>query len=97
LSAGSLYDAKVVTRGVNSASKGTARQTVGFIMDGHDTRRDPGSDSELTHIVRVRDGWKTDLEGGRVPLVGIGELKGELTSNKCLRSSSRVCPRDRCQ
>jgi hypothetical protein len=25
----------------------------------------------------VRDGWQTDLEGGRVPLVAIGELKRE--------------------
>jgi len=39
------------------------------------------------------DGWKTDLEGGHVTLVAIGELKGNLTSNKWwMRSSSPVSP-----
>ena len=28
------------------------------------------------------DGWKTDLEGGRVPLVGLGGLRGETDEKK---------------
>jgi hypothetical protein len=43
------------------------------------------------------DGWKTDLEGGRVTLVAIGELRGNLTSNKWwMHSSSPVSPHNRC-
>lgn len=41
-------------------------------MDGHDARRERVyADAEFTCIVRMRDSWKTDLEGGRMPLVSI--------------------------
>jgi hypothetical protein len=35
------------------------------MMDGHDTRRDPGySESELTHIARMRDGGRPISKAG---------------------------------
>jgi hypothetical protein len=76
------YYVRVATRG--SATRGTPRQALNYITDGHDARRDPSySDAELHYIARMDPGWKTDLEGGRVPLVGFGELAGE-TDEKAL-------------
>jgi hypothetical protein len=47
------------------------------------------------------DSWKTDLEGGRVPLVGIGELRGEADDQQMVDGfewSRFPQPlRDRCQ
>jgi hypothetical protein len=51
------------------------RRAVAYITDGHDARRDPAySEAELRYIARMGDGWKTELEGGRLPLVGFGIL-----------------------
>jgi hypothetical protein len=73
-----LYYVKVVTRGAKSVVKGSPAQAIDYITDGHDSRRDAGySDAELAYIARMDPGWKTDLEGGRVPLVGLGSLQGE--------------------
>ena len=70
------YYVRIATRG--SAATGSPRQALNYITDGHDARRDPSySDAELHYIARMDPGWKTDLEGGRVPLVGFGELAGE--------------------
>jgi hypothetical protein len=70
------YYVRVATRG--SPAKGSPRQALNYITDGHDARRDASySDAELHYIARMDPGWKTDLEGGRVPLVGFGELAGE--------------------
>ena len=70
------YYVRISTRG--SAATGSPRQALNYITDGHDARRDPSySDAELHYIARMDPGWKTDLEGGRVPLVGFGELAGE--------------------
>jgi hypothetical protein len=53
-------------------------QTLAHIIDGHDSRRDAGySDAELVYVARMGEGWKTDLEGDRVPLVGFGVLRDE--------------------
>ena len=73
-----MYYVKAVTRSPGAAVKGSPRQAVDYITDGHDLRRDPGySDAELAYIARMGEGWKTDLEGGRVPLVGCGVLATE--------------------
>jgi hypothetical protein len=78
-----LYYVKVVTRGAKSTVKGTPAQALDYISDGHDARRDPGySDAELAYIARMDEGWKTELEGGRVPLVGLGGLRGETDEKK---------------
>ena len=70
------YYVRVATRG--SAKKGTPQQALNYITDGHDARRDSSySDAELHYIARMDPGWKADLEGGRVPLVGFGTLAGE--------------------
>lgn len=48
-----------------------------YISDGHDSRRDPTfSEGEVEYIARMGEGWKTEMEGGRVPLVGFGRLDG---------------------
>jgi hypothetical protein len=72
-----MYYVRVKTRSSGAKAKGTPRQAVAYITDGHDARRDPGySDAEVRYIARMGDGWKTDAEGGRVPLHGLGVLEG---------------------
>jgi hypothetical protein len=81
-----MYYVKAMTRSSGASAKGTPRRAIGYIADNHDARRDPGcSEAELRYIARLGEGWKTELEGGRVPLVGFGTLAGvndpeELTS-----------------
>lgn len=88
-----MYYVKVVTRGATSLKKGTPRQALDYITDSHDTRRDPGySDAELAYIARMDDGWKTDLEGGRVPLVGLGALRND-EDEKEIASAFEYCCR----
>ena len=72
--------------------KGSPRQAIDYITDGHDLRRDPGySDAELAYIARMGDGWKTDLEGGRVPLVGLGALRDEADERVMTADFERAC------
>jgi hypothetical protein len=87
-----VYYVKVVTRGASTRVKGSPRQAIDYITDGHDLRRDPGySDGELAYIARMGDGWKTDLEGGRVPLVGVGALRGETDERAMAKEFERAC------
>jgi hypothetical protein len=70
-----VYYVKVATRSSRASIKGSPRRAVAYITDNHDARRDPGcSDAELKYIARLGEGWKTELEGGRLPLVGFGIL-----------------------
>jgi hypothetical protein len=64
------YYVRVSTRG--TAKCGSPRQTLSYIPDGHDARRAPSlSDAELTYVARMDyPGWRADLEGGYVALVG---------------------------
>jgi hypothetical protein len=93
-----VFYVKVATRGGATATKGSPRQALDYITDGHDTRRDPGySDGELAYIARMGEGWKTDLEGGRVPLTGFGLLAGESDEAKMRAEFEASClPTDRC-
>ena len=98
MGAGRLYYVKVVTRGATAVTaKGSPRQALDYITDGHDSRRDPGySDAELAYIARMGEGWKTDLEGGRVPLVGLGALAGEVDEETMRAAFEESClPHDR--
>jgi hypothetical protein len=84
------YYVRVVTRG--SAKTGSPRHALNYITDAHDVRRDPSySDAELHYIARMDPGWKTDLEGGRVPLVGFGELAGELDEKRLAEGFEESC------
>jgi hypothetical protein len=84
------YYVRVATRG--SAATGSPKQALNYITDGHDARRDPSySDAELHYIARMDPGWKTDLEGGRVPLVGVGALAGELDEKKLAERFEDSC------
>ena len=84
------YYVRVATRG--SAAKGTPKQALNYITDGHDSRRDPSySDAELHYIARMDPGWKTDLEGGRVPLVGCGQLAGERDEGSLASRFEHAC------
>jgi hypothetical protein len=70
-----VYYVKVATRSSRALVRGSPRRAVAYITDNHDARRDPGcSDAELRYIARLGEGWKTELEGGRLPLVGFGIL-----------------------
>jgi hypothetical protein len=90
--AGTVYYVKVVTRGAKTRAKGTTRQAIDYITDGHDTRRDPGySDAELAYVARMGEGWKTELEGGRVPLVGLGSLRGHTDEKRMAEELERAC------
>jgi hypothetical protein len=90
--AGAVYYVKVVTRGANTRVKGSPRQAIDYITDGHDMRRDPGySDAELAYVARMGDGWKTDLEHGRVPLVGLGSLRDESDEKRMAAELERAC------
>jgi hypothetical protein len=81
------------TRG--SAKKGTPRQALNYITDGHDARRDSSySDAEVRYIARMDPGWKADLEGGRVPLAGFGALASEVDQKKLAESFERACVSD---
>jgi hypothetical protein len=63
-----------------------------YITDDHDARRDASySDAELHYIARMDPGWKADLEGGRVPLVGFGELAGELDDKRLAERFEDSC------
>ena len=84
------YYVRVATRG--SAAKGTPRQALNYITDGHDARRDPSySDAELHYIARMDPGWKADLEGGRVPLVGFGVLADEHDEHNLAARFEEAC------
>jgi hypothetical protein len=84
------YYVRVATRG--SAATGSPRQALNYITDGHDARRDPSySDAELHYIARMDPGWKADLEGGRVPLVGFGELTGERDEERLAARFEDAC------
>jgi hypothetical protein len=84
------YYVRVATRG--SAKKGTPGQALNYITDGHDARRDSSySDAELHYIARMDPGWKTDLEGGRVPLVGFGQLSSERDEAQLAKRFEDAC------
>jgi hypothetical protein len=84
---------KVVTRGATAVTaQGSPGQALDYITDGHDSRRDPGySDAELAYVARMGEGWKTDLEGGRVPLMGLGTLRGEVDEAKLAAAFEDAC------
>jgi hypothetical protein len=68
---------KVMTRGEKGTAQGSPSQAMDYLTDGHDQRRVPAfSEGEVEYIARMGEGWKTEMEGGRIPLVGFGILKG---------------------
>lgn len=68
---------KVMTRGEKGTAQGSPSQAMDYLTDGHDQRRGPAfSEGEVEYIARMGEGWKTELEGGRIPMVGFGRLKG---------------------
>ena len=74
-----MYYVKAATRSSGAAKKGSPRRAIEYITDNHDAHRVRGSeysDAELAYIARLGAGPKTELEGGRVPLVGFGVLSG---------------------
>jgi hypothetical protein len=71
-----MYYVRCNTRSSGASAKGTPGQALDYITDAHDAERDPTySHAELTYIARLDPGWKADLEGGRIPLVGLGGLR----------------------
>lgn len=71
------YYVKAMTRGKKGRAKGSPTQAMDYLTDGHDQRRDPAfSDGEVQYIARMGEGWKTEQEGGKVPMVGYGRLEG---------------------
>jgi hypothetical protein len=84
------YYVRVATRG--SAKSGTPSQALNYISDGHDARRDSTfSEAELRYVARMDPGWKADLEGGRVPLVGLGELSSHREQKQLAQEFEAAC------
>lgn len=71
------YYAKVTTRGAKGSAKGSPTQAMDYLQDNHDVKRETAfSDGEIEYVARMGDGWKTEIEGGQIPLVGYGRLDG---------------------
>lgn len=71
------YYVKAMTRGEHGTAKGSPVQAMDYIQDRHDAKRDTVySDGEIEYIARMGEGWKTEIEGGRIPMVGYGRLAG---------------------
>jgi hypothetical protein len=87
-----MYYVRCNTRSSGASAKGTPTQALDYITDAHDAERDPSySHAELAYIARLDPGWKTDLEGGRVPLVGLGSLSGCSDHDTLARSFEAAC------
>jgi hypothetical protein len=71
------FYAKIATRSSGSASKGTPGQAMDYLQDDHDSKRETNMDSEeISYIARMDPGWKTEQEGGQIPLRGYGRAEG---------------------
>jgi hypothetical protein len=71
-----VYYVRCNTRSSGASAKGTPAQALDYITDAHDAERDPSyANEEIRYIARLEPGWKAELEGGRLPLVGLGALK----------------------
>jgi hypothetical protein len=87
-----VYYVRCSTRSSGASSKGTPEQALRYITDAHDAERDPAySYEELRYIARLDPGWKADLEGGRLPLVGLGALYGVHDQQTLAREFGRAC------
>jgi hypothetical protein len=87
-----VYYVKAQTRSSGGSAKGTPEQAFDYITDAHDAQRDPSySDAELAYICRLDPGWKTDLEGGRVPAVGVGALADVTDQDDLRRGLGDAC------
>ena len=87
-----MYYVRCNTRSSGASSKGTPAQAVEYITDTHDSERDPSySNAELRYIARLDEGWKQELEGGRLPLVGLGALAGCSDQIELARAFADAC------
>jgi hypothetical protein len=87
-----VYYVRCATRSSGASAKGTPEQALRYITDAHDAERDPTySNEELRYIARLDSGWKTDLEGGRLRLVGLGRLYGIDDQVELARGFVRAC------
>jgi hypothetical protein len=87
-----VYYVRCATRSSGASAKGTPEQALRYITDAHDAERDPTySRDELRYIARLDPGWKTDLEGGRLRLVGLGQLYGVDDQTVLARAFQRAC------
>jgi hypothetical protein len=87
-----VYYVRCTTRSSGASSKGTPRQALDYVTDVHDQERDPScSRAELTYIARLDPGWKTTLEGGRVPLVGLGAPRSVTDQDTLAREFEAAC------
>ena len=70
-----MYYVRVKTRGPGAAERGSPKQALDYISDPHGEKDEAElSHAEVLYIARLGEGWKTELEGGRVPLHGLGTL-----------------------
>jgi hypothetical protein len=87
-----VYYVKVATRSSRASVRQSPRRAVAYITDNHDVNRDPGcSHDELRYIARMGEGWKTELEGGRLPLIGFGTLEGIVDREELVSRFEGTC------
>jgi hypothetical protein len=87
-----MYYVRCNTRSSGASSKGTPAQALQYITDAHDSEREPSySNAELRYIARLDPGWKQQLEGGRLALVGLGELHGCVDQARLAREFVEAC------
>jgi hypothetical protein len=87
-----VYYVRCNTRSSGASAKGTPSQALEYITGAHDAERDPSySHAELAYIARLDPGWKSDLEGGRIPLVGLGALRGCTDQAALARDFEQAC------
>jgi hypothetical protein len=71
------YYGKSFTRSSGATNKGTASQAMDYLTDDHDSKRmSLVSEGELAYMARINPGYKTNFEGGRIPLMGYGRCEG---------------------
>jgi hypothetical protein len=87
-----MYYVRCNTRSSGASSKGTPAQALQYITDAHDSERDPSySNAELRYIARLDPGWKQQLEGGRLALVGLGALHSCVDQARLAREFVDAC------
>lgn len=86
------YYGKSITRSSGAKNKGTASQAMDYLQDDHDSKRIAQvSEAELDYMARVNPGYKTEQEGGKIPLQGYGRCEGlsEAEMRKTLEESCK--------
>jgi len=86
-----VFYGNIKTRSSGATNKGTPTQAVDYLQDDHDSKRMAMvGEAEIAYMARINPGYKTNLEGGRIPLNGYGKCKG-LSENEMRAVFAESC------